>query len=340
MVFRFILHIIKIAMKIRHYILVFLVIALSGLYYGCDDAGKIPVEEKAGAITFTQTVNLLTLDPVNDGYYNLFLILADSFGTPRASHMGRFNVQTNGTLTDPSGNPMSLSLLASDTIDLGRALYAIISIDLGVVNQPGPTRIVAGPVTVYPDSVTARLRVTDTLAMGSAMASALGPNSVLYIINAPTGNVFDCGKGLWFADENGTSSWPAGSSLTPGWGWQYHGYVRNKISGQVFDMGTFYDPFNPDSDGAGACADTIGAPYTKPGQDWVKFGCSSLTNIMDGNHEVFATIEPEFRSGTLPPFVFRLYYQRFIIAGLGCNRRDNMFTQRGNIPDVTLRITR
>ncbi len=327
-------------MKITSYFLAILVITCSVFYYGCDDAGKIPVEETAGAVKFTQNVKLLPLDPVIDGYYNLFVILTDSFGTPRASHLGRFNVLANGTLVDPSGNPMTLTMNPNDTIDLGRALYSIISIDIGVVNQPGPSRIIAGPVTVHADSITARLVINDTLAVGSAMTAALGPNSVLYIVNTPTGTSGDCGKGIWFCDESGVRSWPVGSNLTPGWGWQYHGYIRNKATGQVYSTGTFYDADNFDSDGAGACADTLGTAYSKPGQDWVKTGCANITNILDGNHEVFATLEPEFRSGSAPPFVLKFYYQGNIISSIGCNRRDNMFTQRANIPDVYLRISR
>ncbi len=327
-------------MKIISHVLAILVITCSVFYYGCDDSGNIPKEELAGEVKLTQTVKLLPLDPVNDGYYNLFLILTDSFAQPRASLLGRFNVLPNGTLVDPTGNPITLSVPAVDTIDLGRSVYAVISIDIGVVNQPGPSRILAGPVTVLADSVTARLRINDTGAIGSPMTAALDPNSVLYIVNAPTGTVGDCGKGLWFCDENGVQSWPAGSSLNPGWGWKYHGYVRNKNTGEIFSMGTFHDPGNFDSDGAGGCADTVGLAYNKPGQDWVRTGCGNVTNILGGNYETYCTLEPEFRDVNAPPFVLRLYYQSVIIPGLNCNRRDNMFTQRQNIPDVLLRVTR
>jgi hypothetical protein len=327
-------------MKLISYVLVILVITGSVFYYGCDDSGLIPKEEIAGQVKVSQNVKLLPLDPVNDGYYNLFVILTDSFGTPRASHLGRFNVLANGDLIDVSGNPMTLVVNPNDTIDLVRALYSIISIDIGVVTQPGPTRIVAGPVTVHADSITARLLINDTLAVGSAMTSALGPNSVLYIVNTPTGSAGDCSKGIWFCDEFGVRSWPIGSNLNPGWGWQYHGYVRNKTTGEVFSIGTFYSGDNFDSDGAGACADTLGTAYSKPGQDWIRTGCGNLTNIVDGNHEVFATLEPEFRSGGAPPFVLKFYYQGNIVPSVGCNRRDNMFTQRQNIPDISLRVTR
>lgn len=339
MVFRFIIQFNKNAMKILSYVLVVLVIAGSVLYYGCDDAGQIPKELKAGQVTLKQNVNLPQLDPATDGYYNLFIILTDTLGNPRASHVARFNVLTSGAIVDVSGNPLTLSMNPNDTTDLPRALYSIISIDIGVVTAPGPTRIVAGPVTVHADSVTAKLLVTDTLAIGSAMTAALGPNSVLYIVNSPTGSIGDCGKGIWFTDQDGIRSWPVGSGLNPGWGWKYQGYLRNKSTGELLPTGSFYDPDNFDSDGAGPCADTLGPAYNKPGQDWIRTGCGNVSNILDGNYEVFATLEPESRSSAVP-FVLKLYYQNVIISGLGCNRRDNMFTQRQNIPNIDLRVTR
>ncbi len=340
LVYTFIVIINKNAMKRISYALLVLVIAGSVLYYGCDDAGQLPVQETAGQVTFIQNVNLLPLDPVNDGYYNLFIILTDSFGTPRASHLGRFNVLVSGEIVDPSGNPLTFTVNPNDTVDLSRTLYSIISIDIGVVTQPGLTRILAGPVSVLADSVTARLLINDTAAVGSAMTFALGPNSVLYIVNAPTGTIGDCGKGLWFCDQDGLPSWAAGSSLNPGRGWVYKGWVRNKSTNEIYPTGTFYNPDGPDSDGPGPCADTNGIAYTRPGEDWVLPGCSSVNNILDGNHETFVTLEPEFRPAGIAPFILKLYYQNIIISGLGCNRRDNMFTQRQNIPDVSLRITR
>jgi hypothetical protein len=340
LVYRFIIINNKNAMKILSYVLVVLVITASVFYYGCDDAGKIPVEELAGQVKFTQNVKLLPLDPVNDGMYNLWLILTDTLGVPRPSHLGRFNVLTSGQIVDVSGNPLTLTVNPNDTIDLPRTLYSIISIDVGVVGQPGPTRILAGPVTIHPDSITARLLVTDTLAIGSAMTAALGPNSVFYIINAPTGLPGNCSKGLWFCDQDGLPSWSVGSALNPGWGWIYKGWVRNKSTNEVYPSGSFYDPDGQDSDGPGPCADTNGTAYIRPGQDWVLSGCSTISNIADGNHETFVTLEPEFRAAGLPPFVLKLYYQNSIVTSVGCNRRDNMFTQRQNIPDVSLRVTR
>ncbi len=340
MVYRFILRNNKNAMKILSYVLAVLVISGSVFYYGCDDSGQLPKQETAGQVKFTQNVKLPPLDPVNDGLYNLWIALADTNGTPRVTHLGRFNVLASGDIVDPSGNPLTLTVNPNDTLDLARAFYSIVSIDQGVVTQPGVTRIIAGPVTVYRDSVVARLLTSDTVAIGSSMNAVQGPNSVLYIVNTPTSNGANCGKGLWFCDQGGAFSWPLGSNLRPGWGWQYRGWVHNKVTDEYYTTGTFYRADTTDSDGAGSCADTLGPAYTKPGQDWAKTGCSSLGNILDGNHETFVTLEPEFRPANISPFVLKLFYQNNIISGLGCDRRDNMYTQRQNIPDVNLRVTR
>lgn len=327
-------------MKLLYYILAILVITGSVFYYGCNDSGKIPEEEKAGLVSIRQNIKLLPLDPTTEGYYNLFLGLTDSLGNPRVIHLGRFNVTAAGSIVDENGNPKELTVPANDTIDIERSLYAVISIDISPVVFPGPTRIVAGPITAYRDSVTARLLMNDTAAVGSPVNSLLSTNSVLYIINAPTGNSGDCSKGVWFCRENGNSSWNLGSALTPGMGWIYQGFLRNRSTGELFSTGRFYDPEQADFDGAGSCADTLGPAYTHPGQDWVKPGCSTVSRIDDGNHEIFITIQPESRSETLPPFAYKIYMQNNIIFNLGCNRIDNVFTQRQNVPDVNLKITR
>jgi hypothetical protein len=326
-------------MKKISYLFVILAV-FSFSFIACDDAGLIKPGNLAGNVSFVQKTKLPTLDPANDGLYNLWIIIADTLGSPRLSHLGRFNVLANGTIVDVSNNPFKFTVNPNDTIDLERAIYAIVSIDMGVVNQPGPTRILAGPFSVTSDSVYTRMTVSDTLAMGSAIAAALVPNAVLYIVNAPTAQPWNCFKGIWFCKENGELSWPSGSALTPGRGWRYQGYLRNKFTNEIYPMGTFYNPDGQDSDGAGACSDTFGVAYSKPGQDWVKIGCSSLNNILDGNHEVFATVEPEFRATGIAPFVMKLYHQNFIVTSVGCNRQDNMFTRRENFPDVYLGITK
>lgn len=45
-------------MKILSYVLAVLVITSSVFYYGCDDSGKLPVQETAGQVKLLQNVKL------------------------------------------------------------------------------------------------------------------------------------------------------------------------------------------------------------------------------------------------------------------------------------------
>jgi hypothetical protein len=311
------------------------------LFKSCDDAGLLPTHTPAGIITFTQQNHLITLTPAVDNYmYNLWIFLADSSWKYYYSKLGNFNVTSNGSLVDASGNPVELSINPDDTVNLSRALYCIVTIDEGFVVTPGPTRILGGAFSIYNDSVSAVLTFTDTLALGSVANALSGPNSVFYFVNTPTNNGADCQKGIWFGDTNGTPSWPAGSSLNPGSGWQYKGWLYNRATNEYFTTGKFYSPFETDLDGAGPCAGSLGAPYNIPGQDWVVTGCSNVDNILNGNYEIFVVLEPENRPASLPPFVFKLYWQNQIVTSLLCLRRDNMFLQRVNFPKARIRITR
>ena len=125
-------------------LLLFLISTASILYFGCDDSGTVPTEVRAGTITFTQVNKFQTMNPVNDGLYNLWLIVTDTNGVPRVLNLGRFNVSSNGSIVDGSGNPLDLAMNLHDTIDLPRALYALVTIESGVVGSPGPTRLISG----------------------------------------------------------------------------------------------------------------------------------------------------------------------------------------------------
>lgn len=330
-------------MKHRSVKILIIIFGLSSVLIinSCDDAGLLPTHTPAGIITFTQQSKLITLNPAIDNYmYNMWVLLQDSLGSFYFRKLGNFNVSSSGALIDASGNPVTLSIPDTDTINLGRAYYCVITIDEGFVSDPGPTRILAGAFRIFNDSISADLTFSDTLALGSVGLALLGPNSVFYFINTPTNNGNQCEKGIWFGDTNAVSSWPSGSTLSPGSGWQYRGWLYNRATNEYFQTGKFYNPFTTDLDGAGPCAGPFGGPYNIPGQDWVIPGCSNVDNIHNGNYEIFVVMEPENRPENLPPFVFKLYHQNNIVSSMTCMRRDNMFLIRQNIPRARIHITR
>lgn len=325
-------------MNLLKYLVLFLVICSSALYYSCDDAGVVS-RNVAGEVSFIQEASLKPLDPAVDGLYNMWVLIADSLGNQRYLNLGRFNVLTNGSLVNENGDPMALKVDPSDTVDLGRVINCRVTIEQGTVVTPGPVVLLGGTFTVYFDSVVTNLRISDPLALGATGDSLSKPGrSGLYILYTPSNNGVECEKGIWMTDENGNPSLPD-VQLNPGGGWRFRGWVRNKLTNEHFTTGSFYNPAASDSDEAGPCAGTLPG-LNGPGQDWISMGCANVTNLRDGNYEVFVVLEPRYRDFNLPPFNLKVYWQSVISPSLGCSRNDNLFSQHGALPKGKLKISK
>jgi hypothetical protein len=327
-------------MKQYKYLVVLLAILGSVFYYACDDSGVIPIVVTAGEVKFSQSSNLRVLDPANDGLYYLWIQLADTTGLTRWRTLAVFNVTASGSLVDASGNPVTPVVSPLDTVDIERASTCLVTIQQSVSAEPGNTRILGGTFSVYLDSVSTAITFNSPLALGSVGDTLMRQGtSRLYIINTPTNSEINCEKGVWFCDTLGNSYLP-NIPLNPGGGWQYRGWVYDRISQQYTTTGAFYNPLAQDFDGAGNCAGSTTLTYNAPGQDWVSVGCLQNINMLDGNHELFLVIEPEGRTETVPPFNFKIYYQPNIVPSLQCKRIDNVFGQSQNVPSARIRITR
>jgi hypothetical protein len=319
------------------YLSVVLVMASSVFYYSCDDSGLTPHEGPAGIIAFTQTIKLPTLNPTNDGYYCLWILLNDTTGVPRILNLGVFNVLANGSPVDINGEPITFTMNLADTIDLARAVYSVITIQKDQFVSPTNTVILGGPFTVTIDSVSAQLRFNDPLALGTAGDTLIARRHRGYMINTPSNNGVNCEKGIWFITPSGEPTLP-NVQLNPGGGWQFRGWLHNKITNEYFSTGAFFDPRAADFDGAGPCSGSEQG-YNAPGQDWVQPGCANIINIYDGNHDVFIVLEPKGRTDALPPFNLKLFLQS-IFPTLGCNRFDNLYSQSELLPRARVKITR
>jgi hypothetical protein len=322
------------------YILLSLIILSTIFYYSCDDAGTLPTEVKAGAISFSQIRNLRVLNVANDGSYYLWIQLTDSVGAPRwRILLGNFNVGSTGALVDPGGNPVTPLLSELDTLDLGRATTCLITIESAPVTQPGIVRLLGGTFTVTSDSIYTSLRFNDPLALGSVGDTLLRQGtSRLYIINTPTNGGNSCEKGIWYCDTLGNSYLPD-IPLNPNGGWQFRGWIYDRTANVYTTTGAFFNPRAQDFDGAGGCSGSDPLTYNAPGQDFITGSCGNI-NLLDGFHEAFIVIEPNGRPDNLPPFNLRVYYQPNIVPSLNCRRIDNIFGQYQNIPEAKIRITR
>lgn len=314
-----------------------LILSASVFYYSCDDAGVTPFVVKTGEVAFTQSSKLRVLNPASDGFYYLWVQLADTLGVTRWRNLAVFNVDAAGNLHDGSGNTVTPAVSSMDTADIERASICLITIQQGTSTEPGPTRILGGTFSIYLDSVGASLTFNDPLALGRVGDTLLRQGtSRLYTVNTPTNDGNNCERGVWFSDTAGNSYLPD-ITLNPGSGWQYRGWIYDRNTQQYLSTGRFYNPLAQDEDGAGSCAGPTSLTYNAPGQDWIS--CQSV-NMLDGNHELFIVIEPEGRTDAVPPFNFKIYYQQTIVPSVGCRRIDNVFGQSTNVPAARIRITR
>lgn len=325
-------------MKKIKLLLPILVVISTVFYYSCDDSGQLPTNLPAGQVVFTQTVNLYTLNPA-DGMYNMWIQVRDTTGIPRILNLGRFNVTGSGALVDESGNPVTLKLNPIDTIDIIRAEYCIVTIEPAFVTDPGRTVILAGSFSSIADTMSAPLKMSDPLALGATGDTLLKNLGRLYILNTPSNSGVNCNMGMWFCDTSGNSYLP-NTPLDPNGGWQFRGWVHNKLTDVYTTTGAFFDPNAADFDGAGPCRGDSSA-YNAPGQDWVRDtipGCQTI-NLTDGNYEVFIELEPKGRVAAFP-FGLKLYWQNIIIPNFNCRRIDNLFSQFSRLPRAYVRITK
>ena len=162
---------------------------------------------------------------------------------------------------------------------------------------------------------------------------------MIYSITGDTIN--NCGKGVWFCFEDGSSGFPsAGLDLTGNPGWIFEGWMRNKVSGTINSIGRFNSPYHADLDGAGPCF-AGGVPYDVPGQEFIDASCPDVGSFVNGNYEVFMTLEPRNETTGLNQPFYKLYYQDNIVPAVGCKKHDNLFNRLNFLgyPDVILRIT-
>lgn len=326
-------------MKIYKFVIILLAAAF--LYSGCDDSGFINTVPQG--ITSFRWKNLKHVDQNIDGIFELWLRL-DSAGNITNYSFGRFNISANGNLVDSSGNPMDI-LFRGDTNMLKFATVSFITVEPPGDNnsEPSDRVLLSGPVGFTTDSIYADLKLSGSMALGSAGQAILFSTGGGYMINTPTGTEQTCLHGVWLCDSNGMSYFPNGMQLyAPGW--VYQAWVKDKSNPNspiYYSMGRFRDPFGPDFDGAGPCAGP-GSFYSKPGEDWIQSGCPAgkppIQNINSGRYEILVTLEP---SDELPgnqafevPFM-TLYKQGDIVVN--CLRRDNVFLQ--TLPEARIKIT-
>ncbi len=322
-------------------ILSFLLLAV--LYYSCDDSGVTPPNLPTGKVALTP-VNLKNLNQSDDGIFQLWAYFDSA--APSWVSLGRFNIDANGGIISETGGSMTFSF-GADTLRMSKMTVLLISIEAPGVNNPfpGPSHLVAASITnsnFYLDSISATLTMADANALGAAGSILMSDTALreFFYIASPTTNNVNCSQGLWFCDAAGNSSFPPALDLTANPGWFYKLWVLNNVTNTYIFCGSFTSFVGPDNDSAGACRGPIDTFYNAPGQDFIQSGggCTAITNLNDGNHGTFISLEPRTRSNNSQPFFLEPYTQP-IMSG-GCNLHQITKQYASLFPRALVRISK
>ena len=328
------------------YYLTTLVIILIITLQSCDDSGIEPSKIPKGTITLRQK-NFKHLEANVDGVYELWLRL-DNGGILTNYSLGRFNINSNGEITDTSGGPVQLKY-QGDTNKLYQSKLVFITVEPPGDYDPNPSTsvLLSGETSIVFDSIYANLTISGSEALGSVGQQLMTGVHTYYMLNTPTSTTGNCTRGVWFCDTLSNSYFPAGLQMF-GTGWVYEGWVKDKSNPQIpiyYSTGRFTNPYDVDFDGAGICAGSL-TPYSKPGQDWVLPNCPSdkpeITNLSSYNYEILITLEPSFEQASTTayntPFFVNLFKQPVIFPQSGCKRRDYVLNQNGSLPAASIKI--
>ncbi len=330
----------------RYYLTVLFIFSLITLQ-SCDDSGVIPSNIPMGTITLRQK-NLKHIESNIDGIFELWLRL-DTAGIITNYSLGRFNINSNGEITDTSGGPVQFRF-QGDTNKLYQSKLAFITVEPpGDFNsEPSTSVLLSGETAIVFDSIYANLTISGSAALGSVGQQLLTGEHTSYMLNTPTSSSGNCTRGVWFCDTLGNSFFPGGLQLF-GQGWVYEGWIKDKSdpgNPVYYSTGRFTNPYDVDFDGAGPCAGSL-TPYSKPGQDWVILNCPlgkpEIINLSSYNYEILITLEPSFEQSSSTaygtPFFVNLFKQPVIFPQSGCKRRDYVLNQYTTFPSAGIKIS-
>lgn len=235
--------------------------------------------------TFTQLPALTTL-----GSYEAWA----SYDDDSLLSIGKFR-WSGSVMTDPETGRTITGLSAK--CNLTDAARILISVEPYPDSDPGPS----GSVLLAGDAAngSASLSTTHSFAWGTTVT----PDTASYRFDSPsTTTDADFLRGLWFYSvptPGDTVSTLGLASAPPGW--TYQAWVQRTTESTPTSMGRFTDPMEADSDGAGPAAgtDTTAVLPRFPGQDFL----NPITNITDGFHSVFLTLEPLSDFNDAGPFL-------------------------------------
>ncbi|HVZ39902.1 MAG TPA: hypothetical protein VHI13_11540 [Candidatus Kapabacteria bacterium] len=302
-----------------------LAIAAAIGFAGCSSVTDNPAT--TGTITITQKM-LPQID--SNAVYQLWFSYPKTSAQSKNPHfdhgdasyvsVGRFTVAADGSLIGLDGKPAAFTFPSSLTPGLVADVILTVEPKVKTDTLPG-ARLISGTFTGTPSLGTATLVLSGDDAFGDAMGT-IGTGYA--VLETPTTTAdADFASGIWFVKPDGTTMAPGLtlpvlpiSDENPLWHYEAWVVTGSGSSQQYTKLGSFLDPAQADSDGAGPQAGpNTSSAFAYPGQDLITGSTSVALN--DGAHGVAVSLEPD---------------------GIVTNRPTAVLLSAGTIPAATARL--
>jgi hypothetical protein len=318
------------------------VVIFAAVFNGCKDSGNDPEFN-------TSDISIQNLQPLNvntDGHYEAWLSVETSLdhGDGAYRTVGKFNVNSSGSLVDLNGNAFTLNL--SRISNLNNIEDALITVEPAGDNDTviSGAKILGGAKQVEGSVLKFSLTMGYSHVLGSLTAAISGA-AAKYTLFAPTAaDTSQYRRGVWFSENNsGTLPGLTLPVIPDTLDWVYQAWVFDvsaDTNGRQYNMGRFNRMNQPDSY---ANCQGIFAAWNVPGNDWLLANCPGgipdITDLSSGNYRLYVTLEPRLESGQAlsRPFYLVLFY-----GNIPMNFGHNEFRQLTNtvkLPNGLLEIT-
>lgn len=312
-------------------------------FYSCGSDSGVNVTQNSGSITVN---NLKTIDKNIEGTYELWgsVESASDHGENAYRSMGRFTVNSSGTVLDTSGAPFSPYM--GKITNINYVSDIIVTIQPPGYNDtiPSNIKILGGPKNVSGGAVVFDLTMNyrDILPASSQFSTS----EARFILASPSAGTASAEyqKGLWFTtDTNGTIAGLTLPVLPDTAEWTYQAWViNNSNSAYIYNMGRF--TASNQADNNQQCRLNGGLEWNYPGHDWLQPNCpgGGLPDILSLNngYNLLITLEPKYEQGSALniPFYLKIFETTVTVHQFGTVMQMlNQFNSL--VPTAQVRLT-
>ncbi len=276
---------------------ILLIIAAAAWFCSCNNDG---VNNPVNSAQFSTT--LKPIDKDTTGIYELWASVETAADHDEGAYrsLGRFKVQTGGTVTDTSGNNFTPNVSRISNINSVVDVIVTIQPPGYFDTLPSNIKIIGGSKVQQGGSLHFNLSMAYSDILPSA--GTFSSSETKYLLASPTAGIASAEfqKGVWFSlDTSGNSAGITLPVLNDTAEWTYQGWVISRSNPNfIYNIGRFIDPNL--NDGFNQCQGAS-SPWNLPGQDWLQANCPGtipdITNLGNGSYDLKVTLEPRFEQG-------------------------------------------